>query len=89
MDKLVMVWVGVQHCGDKDRGCEGCPYAPDPHCEENLRKDTLNVLRRLGGCGNCTKARYVGEEGWLHCIVRDENKRNPFGNCPSWEAKLE
>lgn len=63
MEKLDKVIAGVEHCADKNCGCEGCPYYADTDCENSLRKDVLECLRNMepvvhahwddGRCSHC------------------------------------
>lgn len=44
MEKLNKVLSGLEHCRDKDRGCEGCPYFECDDCENRLYQDTVERL---------------------------------------------
>lgn len=47
MEKLDKVIAGLEHCQDKDRGCEGCPYYDDTNCENRVVMDAVEMLRYL------------------------------------------
>lgn len=42
LEKLIS---GLEHCQDKDRGCEGCPYFEYDGCESRLHRDNVDRLR--------------------------------------------
>jgi hypothetical protein len=45
VEKLNKVIAGLEHCRDKDRGCEGCPYFDDTDCENQVMKDAVELLK--------------------------------------------
>lgn len=45
MEKLDKVIAGLEHCQDKDCGCEGCPYFDDTDCENQVMKDAVELLK--------------------------------------------
>lgn len=47
MEKLDKLISGLEHCQDKDRGCEGCPYFEYDGCESRLHEDNVKMLRYL------------------------------------------
>ena len=49
MEKLEKVIAGLEHCRDKDRGCEGCPYFECDDCENRLYQDTVEWTTVLKG----------------------------------------
>jgi len=44
LDELISA---LEHCQDKDRGCEGCPYFKYDGCESRLHRDNVKMLRCL------------------------------------------
>lgn len=47
MEKLDKVIAGLEHCTDKDCGCEDCPYYDDADCENRVVIDAVALIREL------------------------------------------
>ena len=90
---------GLEHCMDRNKTCEDCPYTDDPGCDD-LKKDALALLtdraadyvqwaKEIGvhTCATCEKASDNREDGTSACPIEAAYALPRDGFCHLWSDK--